>query len=744
MNAHILLASSLSPVSGTVFTNGLVVAVVALLHIQIAAYLTGSSTLATVSEAISMARGDERQGRVAHMMVKSQVYIFGFGSATAIFFLVFVLVGLWAIFWTALQQITFWVLVFEAAMFLTEIVLLYTLYANWDRLGAHRRARLAMMVLLNISLWWQMFLIDVVASFMLTPNGGDVSLLNQVLNPTALPLTIHRTIGNIAWAGAVTAFVGAFNYLRLTRHNRVPTPDAPQSMQPLRSIGAMAAGHLDWEERRKEVLHWEWVTQWGVIWAVALTLLQPWVGYSYAKEVQLHAYGAWYTMMFGDLSNVFLMQIFLLGTIFSLGCAVLLAEDAALRRPARAPPAAPCHRFDSRDTLRCSACLVCTDVQRRHQRSGQPGVVGRRPAQPDRQLHPLQGLGADRHGAVRAVVGHQLPLGVVARPHQAGWQRPWGAAHRARHRCRGQHDDDRDGCDPRTFAPAVPRQRRDHAAPAGHQPRAVQADTDARTVRIPVGAVAMRIPIFDSAHEELRSAIEPPWPQWMRDLYALEEAQDEGIDADADETTVPAALGALVAAASAPRADRLDRGWVAAAGMVARHRRRLAGGEPRGQSPPRARDARGRRAGRTAVRGCRPRRIGLAEALPRAGRHRMSASVLIVEDEPMIGRILAEKLTREGYTVSRASTIAALRAAVASVDVALVDSTLDGDGIDAMRVLAVASVRPRAGWFALIESRDAADGDRAVLASAAGVIIKPFKPTAVAAKVATLLAAAVR
>jgi hypothetical protein len=64
-------------------------------------------------------------------------------------------------------------------------------------------------------------------------------------------------------------------------------------------------------------------------------------------------------------------------------------------------------------------------------------------------------------------------------------------------------------------------------------------------MRIPVGAVAMRIPIFDSANEELRSAIETPWPRWMRDLYGLEEAQDEGIDTDAEKTTVPAALGAL-------------------------------------------------------------------------------------------------------------------------------------------------------------------------------------------------------
>ena len=64
-------------------------------------------------------------------------------------------------------------------------------------------------------------------------------------------------------------------------------------------------------------------------------------------------------------------------------------------------------------------------------------------------------------------------------------------------------------------------------------------------MRIPPGAVALRVPIFESAHDELRSAIEPPWPRWMRDLYELDEAQDEEIVVDAEQTTVPAALGAL-------------------------------------------------------------------------------------------------------------------------------------------------------------------------------------------------------
>lgn len=64
-------------------------------------------------------------------------------------------------------------------------------------------------------------------------------------------------------------------------------------------------------------------------------------------------------------------------------------------------------------------------------------------------------------------------------------------------------------------------------------------------MRIPLGGVALRIPLFESANQELRSAIDPPWPRWMRDLYAVEEGQDEGIDVDTETTTVPAALGAL-------------------------------------------------------------------------------------------------------------------------------------------------------------------------------------------------------
>src|SRR5487761_1198908 len=308
---------ALTPVPGTVLTNTVLVAIVALVHIQIAAFLIGNSTLIAFSEVISMATGDERHERLARSQIHVAGYIFGIGSTFAIFFVLYVLTGVWGRFFVALQQISFWVFFMEALTFIGEIALLYVVYANWDRLGAHRRARLGMVILLNIDQWFQFFLIDIVASYMLTPTaqgiGGNVSYLIQVFNPTSLPLTIHRTVGNVAWAGALVALVSGFQYLRATRRREAPAL-APNQRQPVRALGAMPEGELV-RERDREAAYWDWAGQWGLLWAFGFTILQPWLGYSYAKEIQLHAFDGWYQMMYGWISNIFLGQIGLLGLI---------------------------------------------------------------------------------------------------------------------------------------------------------------------------------------------------------------------------------------------------------------------------------------------------------------------------------------------------------------------------------------------------------------------------------------------
>jgi hypothetical protein len=83
---------------------------------------------------------------------------------------------------------------------------------------------------------------------------------------------------------------------------------------------AVTASGTEPQEAR-DARYWDWAGQWGAAFAVGFTLMQPWIGYSYAKEIQLHAYPAWFNMMFGDLSNVFLVQITMLGAIFTLGAA---------------------------------------------------------------------------------------------------------------------------------------------------------------------------------------------------------------------------------------------------------------------------------------------------------------------------------------------------------------------------------------------------------------------------------------
>jgi two-component system, OmpR family, response regulator BaeR len=116
--------------------------------------------------------------------------------------------------------------------------------------------------------------------------------------------------------------------------------------------------------------------------------------------------------------------------------------------------------------------------------------------------------------------------------------------------------------------------------------------------------------------------------------------------------------------------------------------------------------------------------------------------VLLVEDEPMIGRILQHKLVREGHRVTWVRDTHAAQSALEAddVDLALVDVTLDRDGLEFMSEMAATpGPVPLCGWAALVEQRDVAAAERARVAGAAEVVLKPFKPTMVAALVLDLM-----
>jgi DNA-binding response OmpR family regulator len=120
--------------------------------------------------------------------------------------------------------------------------------------------------------------------------------------------------------------------------------------------------------------------------------------------------------------------------------------------------------------------------------------------------------------------------------------------------------------------------------------------------------------------------------------------------------------------------------------------------------------------------------------------------LLVIDDEPHIGLLLRPRLEELGYRVSLARTLGTARAALAAdsgtIDGLLLDLHLpDGSGLEFLHEL-----RGAAATRALPVLVLTGEGDDRVLAAArhldAMLITKPFSPTKLTARIATMLARA--
>lgn len=116
----------------------------------------------------------------------------------------------------------------------------------------------------------------------------------------------------------------------------------------------------------------------------------------------------------------------------------------------------------------------------------------------------------------------------------------------------------------------------------------------------------------------------------------------------------------------------------------------------------------------------------------------MADTIVIVEDEPQIGEVLAEYLRAEGFTAAVCTTVAAATAMLEASrpDLLLLDVSLpDGSGLDILR-----QVRDR-GIPAIVVTARAAEVDRIVglEIGADDYVTKPFSPREVVARVRAVL-----
>jgi cytochrome bd-type quinol oxidase subunit 1 len=149
-----LLAAASPKLVQVPISTGLATALVALLmlaHIQFAAWQQGGYIILAVTDFLGWKRRDERQTRFSKGLVTALGATFAFGSALAIFAVMILFLGLWGHFFVTLVRIMFWPLIVEAFAFVGEIICLYTLYSQWDRLSRVRPVRVGLELLLFIN-----------------------------------------------------------------------------------------------------------------------------------------------------------------------------------------------------------------------------------------------------------------------------------------------------------------------------------------------------------------------------------------------------------------------------------------------------------------------------------------------------------------------------------------------------------------------------------------------------------------
>ncbi|MDP8940133.1 MAG: cytochrome ubiquinol oxidase subunit I, partial [Actinomycetota bacterium] len=243
-------------------------------HMYAAAFIAGILIIASASEYMGVLTKQPKYDRFAKGAAIALILIFATGSFIPILG-VLALITLYPVFWSHLQNIFFWVLFAEAWAFVGEIVLIYGWYVSWEKLAFRKKLHVAIGFMAAMLVTLQFTLINVVGSYMLTPATGAAAtnVAATYLNPTFVPLNMHRFVGNISFVGFVVAGFAGLRYLRSTR-----------------------------EEDRE---FFDWMGHWALVWGFGFLLLQPVVGFGYMKSIREQNTAAFDYIMLGDKSWLF-------------------------------------------------------------------------------------------------------------------------------------------------------------------------------------------------------------------------------------------------------------------------------------------------------------------------------------------------------------------------------------------------------------------------------------------------------
>jgi hypothetical protein len=263
------------------------IATIALTHTLFATFIVGSSLIGVSTETVGWWTNRARYDRLARMIAFTLILT----TATVSFLgviLLFFLTIFWPYFWSTLFRIMFWPLLLEAAFFLGEAVFAYAWFYSWDWAADGRRKRLHLLMgwLAAASALAAMMVIDMVASYMLTPRPPDM-VWDRLFNPTMIHLHLHRWFGNLTWTGLGLSALCAIAYLRA--------------------------------ERGDDARHYRWAGAFCFKIGFGALLIMPIIGYEYLLRVRYEHPQAFHTLMLGARSWLFDLVALLYSLMIILG-----------------------------------------------------------------------------------------------------------------------------------------------------------------------------------------------------------------------------------------------------------------------------------------------------------------------------------------------------------------------------------------------------------------------------------------
>lgn len=259
---------------------------VAQLHLLFAAFVLAVPMFAFIIEVIGYKTKDVRYDRLAHEFTKLMSVSFSltatFGAA-----LTFMLIILYPKFTNYLMSVFSPTFLPYVLLFFFEAFFLYTYYYGWGKF--HPLVHLGLGLGLNLVGTSIMMIANAWLTFMMSPkgisdNGAVLSVWDAIVNPTWMPINVHRFIANIAFGGSVA--------------------------------GAYAAVKFLTAKTDEERAHYDWMGYIGNFVAISAFLPLPFAGYWLAKEIYAFSQTLGLTMMGGAFSWLFIIQAVLIGNLF--------------------------------------------------------------------------------------------------------------------------------------------------------------------------------------------------------------------------------------------------------------------------------------------------------------------------------------------------------------------------------------------------------------------------------------------